>query len=81
MQMANRGNGKGGGIAAVGLDPAQMRAQGGPEDHHLVQVAYPDPSLPRGAGVRVHVSKARTCTPGTRWRESQDDPGPGRTCR
>lgn len=45
VQMHNRGNGKGGGIAAVGLDHEQM---GVPEnvlrDHYLVQVAYVDPS-------------------------------------
>ncbi|HNU35026.1 MAG TPA: hypothetical protein PKJ15_00365, partial [Methanomassiliicoccales archaeon] len=45
VQMHNRGNGKGGGIAAVGLDHEQL---GVPEDvlrdHHLVQVAYVDPS-------------------------------------
>jgi glutamate synthase domain-containing protein 1/glutamate synthase domain-containing protein 3 len=45
QQMHNRGNGKGGGIAAAGLDPAQMRVS--PEilrSHYLVQVAYLDPS-------------------------------------
>jgi glutamate synthase domain-containing protein 1 len=43
-QMHNRGNGKGGGIAAVGLDPAQMRVS--PEvlrSHYLLQIAYIDP--------------------------------------
>jgi len=42
-QMHNRGNGKGGGIAAAGLDPAQMRVS--PEvlqSHYLLQVAYLD---------------------------------------
>ena len=42
-QMHNRGNGKGGGIAAAGLDPAQMRVS--PEvlrNHYLIQVAYID---------------------------------------
>ncbi len=42
-QMHNRGNGKGGGIAAAGLDPAQMKV---PADvlrsHYLLQVAYLD---------------------------------------
>jgi glutamate synthase domain-containing protein 1 len=44
QQMHNRGNGKGGGIAASGLDPAQMRVS--PEvlrSHCLIQVAYLDP--------------------------------------
>ncbi len=43
-QMHNRGNGKGGGIAAVGLDPAQL---GVPrrvlEEDYLLVVAYLDP--------------------------------------
>ncbi|MGD2207283.1 MAG: glutamate synthase, partial [Anaerolineae bacterium] len=44
-QMHNRGNGKGGGIAAAGLSPEQMRVS--PEtlrDATLLQVAYLDPS-------------------------------------
>ena len=45
VQMHNRGNGKGGGIAAVGLDAKQMKV---PEqvlkDNYLVQVAYVDPA-------------------------------------
>ena len=46
LQMHNRGNGKGGGIAAVGLDARQMRvSQDILEDHYLVQVAYVDPSF------------------------------------
>jgi len=43
-QMNNRGNGKGGGIVAAGLDPAQLGVS--PEvlrSHYLVQVAYLDP--------------------------------------
>src|SRR2546422_6049303 len=40
-QMHNRGDGKGGGVAAVGLVPEQMRV---PEDvlkgHYLLQIAY-----------------------------------------
>ena len=45
VQMQNRGNGKGGGIAAVGLVPEQM---GVPQDvlqnYYLVQIALLDPS-------------------------------------
>ncbi len=44
QQMHNRGNGKGGGIAAAGLDPAQMGVT--PEvlrSHYLIQIAYLDP--------------------------------------
>jgi len=50
QQMHNRGNGKGGGIAAAKLDPAQMRVS--PEvlrTHYLIQVAY----LDRGARAEV----------------------------
>ena len=44
-QMHNRGNGKGGGIAAAGLNPEQMKVS--PEvlrDATLLQIAYLDPS-------------------------------------
>jgi glutamate synthase domain-containing protein 1/glutamate synthase domain-containing protein 3 len=43
QRMHNRGNGKGGGVAAMGLDPAQMRVT--PEllrDDYLIQIAYLD---------------------------------------
>jgi glutamate synthase domain-containing protein 3 len=45
VQMQNRGNGKGGGIAAVGLVPEQMGVS--PEvlqNHYLLQIALLDPS-------------------------------------
>ncbi len=44
QQMHNRGNGKGGGIAAAGLDPAQMGVS--PQvlrSNYLIQIAYIDP--------------------------------------
>ncbi|NLT68167.1 MAG: glutamate synthase [Acidobacteria bacterium] len=45
LQMQNRGNGKGGGIAAAGLSPDQM---GVPRDilrsHYLIQIALLDPA-------------------------------------
>lgn len=44
-QMHNRGNGKGGGIAMAGLDPAQMHVD--PEtlrSHYLLQIALLDPA-------------------------------------
>ncbi len=47
-QMHNRGNGKGGGIAAAGLDPVQMDIS--PEtlrDAYLIQIAYLDPKARR----------------------------------
>lgn len=52
QQMHNRGNGKGGGIAAAGLDPAQMHVS--PEvlrTHYLIQVAYLD------GGARAEVER------------------------
>jgi glutamate synthase domain-containing protein 1/glutamate synthase domain-containing protein 3 len=52
QQMHNRGNGKGGGIAAAGLDPAQMHVS--PKilrTHYLIQVAYIDP------GARAEVER------------------------
>ncbi len=47
-QMHNRGNGKGGGIAMAGLDPAQMGVS--PQtlrDAYLIQIAYLDPAARR----------------------------------
>ena len=52
QQMHNRGNGKGGGLAAAGLDPEQMRVT--PDvlrTHSLIQIAYLDP------GVRAAVER------------------------
>ncbi|MGD9963604.1 MAG: glutamate synthase [Thermoplasmata archaeon] len=44
IQMHNRGNGKGGGVAAVGLDAAQMGvSEEVLKDRYLVQVAYLKP--------------------------------------
>ncbi|HEY5620748.1 MAG TPA: glutamate synthase, partial [Candidatus Bathyarchaeia archaeon] len=44
LQMKNRGNGKGGGIAAVGLSPEQLGVTGKVlEEDYLIQVAYLDP--------------------------------------
>ena len=45
VQMHNRGNGKGGGIAAVGLVPEDIRvSQEILDSHYLVQIALLDPS-------------------------------------
>ncbi len=45
IQMKNRGNGKGGGIAAVGLTPEQLGVSREVlEQDYLIQVAYLDPS-------------------------------------
>jgi len=45
-QMKNRGNGKGGGIAAVGLDPEQLGVSRKVlEEDYLIQIAYLDPSI------------------------------------
>jgi len=44
-QMHNRGNGKGGGIAMVGLDPAQVEVNAETlRSHYLLQIALLDPS-------------------------------------
>ena len=46
LQMHNRGNGKGGGIAAVGLSPEQMEvSQKILEGDYLIQVAYLKPDV------------------------------------
>jgi len=45
-QMRNRGNGKGGGIAAVGLEPAELGVSREIlESHYLVAIAYLDSSV------------------------------------
>src|SRR5512143_1893594 len=44
-QMHNRGNGKGGGIAMVGLDPAQAGVDAETlRSHYLLQIALIDPA-------------------------------------
>src|SRR5512143_2470811 len=49
VQMHNRGNGKGGGIAAVGLDPDQLGVSGEVlESHYCLQVAAMDPACVPG---------------------------------
>ncbi len=46
LQMHNRGNGKGGGVAAVGLDPGQMGVTDKVLDQdYLIQIAYLDPKV------------------------------------
>ncbi len=46
LQMKNRGNGKGGGIAAVGLSPQQLGVSRNVlENDYLIQIAYLDPSV------------------------------------
>ncbi|MCU0852640.1 MAG: glutamate synthase, partial [Thermoplasmata archaeon] len=46
LQMHNRGNGKGGGIAAVGLSPEQLGVSKKVlEEDYLIQVAYLKPSV------------------------------------
>ena len=51
-QMRNRGNGKGGGIAAVGLDPVELGVSRQIlEDHYLLAIAYLD------SGARLEVEQ------------------------
>src|SRR3972149_895835 len=53
-QMHNRGNGKGGGIAMAGLDPAQMRGDAEtPRPPHLLRIAAPHPPSRAQGGGRV----------------------------
>jgi glutamate synthase domain-containing protein 1/glutamate synthase domain-containing protein 3 len=53
IQMHNRGNGKGGGIAAVGLDAASLGvSQEILEESYLIQVAYLDPEVRRQVEAR-----------------------------
>lgn len=48
QQMHNRGNGKGGGIAMVGLDPAQVGVDADVlRTHYLIQIALLDPQARR----------------------------------
>jgi glutamate synthase domain-containing protein 1/glutamate synthase domain-containing protein 3 len=48
LQMHNRGNGKGGGIAAMGLNPTQLDVSKEIlENNYLIQIAYLDPSSRR----------------------------------
>jgi glutamate synthase domain-containing protein 1/glutamate synthase domain-containing protein 3 len=55
IQMRNRGNGKGGGVAAVGLDPGQFGvSQAILEDDYLLSVAYLDPDC-RAEVERDHI--------------------------
>ncbi len=64
-QMHNRGNGKGGGIAAAGLDPAQMGVSAEVlRTHYLLQVAYlqSDPDTRReveASSIRPHFEIAQ----------------------
>ncbi len=45
VQMRNRGNGKGGGIAAVGLDPAQLGvSRENLDEDYLILIAYIEPA-------------------------------------
>ena len=62
IQMQNRGNGKGGGIAAVGLVPEQIGVSREVLDsHYLLQIALLDPDLPRRTGTAVHPAPLRHC--------------------
>ena len=55
IQMRNRGNGKGGGIAACGLVPEEMGVSRKVlEDDYILQVALLDPGGPRRSGKDLH---------------------------
>ena len=55
VQMHNRGNGKGGGIAAVGLDPQTLGVtQEVLDTHYMLQVALLDPEVRPGGGKGIY---------------------------
>ena len=80
MQMQNRGNGKGGGIAAAGLVPEQWASPREVlESHYLLQIALLDPDVPRraGAGVRPAPLRRRAVHPAAAHRRLSRHPRPG----
>ncbi len=53
--MHNRGNGKGGGIAAVGLSPQTLGVtQDVLDTHYMLQVALLDPKVGPAGGKRIY---------------------------
>ncbi len=59
-QMQNRGNGKGGGIAAAGLVPEQLGISADMlESHYLLQIALLDPDCHAEPGAGVHPASLR----------------------
>ena len=55
IQMHNRGNGKGGGIAAVGLDPDSLGVSREILDEdYLIQVAFLDPEVRPTGGRKIY---------------------------
>jgi len=59
-QMHNRGNGKGGGVAAVGLDPKQAGVKKDILDNdYLIQIAYLDPAA-RGSVEKEFIDSKMT---------------------
>jgi hypothetical protein len=67
-QMRNRGNGKGGGIAAVGLIPEEFGVtQAILDDDYLLTIAYLDPTC------RAAVEQ-RTSSPPSRWTTCANSP-------
>ncbi len=59
-QMQNRGNGKGGGIAAAGLVPEQLGVSADMlESHYLLQIGAARSRLPRRVGAAVRPAQLR----------------------
>ena len=61
-QMRNRGNGKGGGVAMVGLDPVQFGTTQDVLDSLSNRHCLGERWIPRGSGVEIHQSCFR-CRP------------------
>ena len=63
IQMRNRGNGKGGGIAACGLVPEELGVSRKVlEEDYILQVALLDPQRPRRGGEGLHRARISTST-------------------
>lgn len=75
IQMHNRGNGKGGGIAAAGLEPADLGVDASTlRDDYILQIALLDPSV-RGELERTslepvfRIDQLRVMEPAADWRD------------
>ena len=72
LQMKNRGNGKGGGVAALGLNPQQLGVSKRMlNEDYLIQVAYLDPSA--SAPVEEEFIYPHLEVESSAWLETIDD--------
>ena len=78
IQMHNRGNSKGGGIAAFGLDPEQLGVSRRElEEDYIIQVAFLDPAVRQDVEKEFISSglKVKCCTPLQAVADFRDIPG------